>query len=67
MSLWLDETELITLTGFIQRRRQVKALVELGVAFRTRPADGFPLVQRSEFDKRSGRSSNQPRFSEIEA
>jgi hypothetical protein len=49
MSLWLTEDELIELTGYRQRDKQKKALAELRVAFRSRPADGFPLVLRSLF------------------
>jgi hypothetical protein len=49
MSLWLNEDELVELTGYRQRSRQRQALAELGVKFRTRPADGFPLVLRDQF------------------
>jgi len=49
MSLWLNEDELVELTGYRQRERQRRALAELKVQFRTRPADGFPLVARSQF------------------
>jgi hypothetical protein len=49
MSLWLTDDELIELTGYRQRDRQRKALAELRVSFRSRPADGFPLVMRSQF------------------
>jgi hypothetical protein len=49
MSLWLTDDELYDLTGYRQREKQRKALAELRVAFRSRPADGFPLVMRSLF------------------
>jgi hypothetical protein len=49
MSLWLTEDELIELTGYRQREKQRKALAELRVPFRSRPADGLPLVLRSLF------------------
>lgn len=49
MSLWLTPGELCHLTGFAQRAKQVAALVELGVKFRLRPADGFPLVEAWQF------------------
>lgn len=44
MSLWLSADELIELTGYRQREPQKRALAQLGVAFKVRPADGFPLV-----------------------
>jgi hypothetical protein len=50
MSLWLTPEELETLTGYRRRGLQRRALAELGVKFRSRPADGFPLVDRSQFD-----------------
>jgi hypothetical protein len=49
MSLWLTEDELIELTGYRQREKQRRALAELRVQFRSRPADGFPLVARALF------------------
>lgn len=50
MSLWLNDDELVELTGYRQRERQRRALAELRVQFRTRPSDGFPLVSRAQFD-----------------
>lgn len=47
--LWLDDDELATLTGYKQRAKQKAALARLGVRFRSRPADGFPLVERAQF------------------
>jgi hypothetical protein len=49
MSLWLTEDELIELTGYRQVTKQRQALAELRVQFRSRPADGFPLVARALF------------------
>lgn len=49
MSLWLTSDQLIELTGFTQRAKQLAALAELGVKFRRRPADGFPLVESYQF------------------
>jgi hypothetical protein len=49
MSLWLTDDELIELTGYRQRDKQRRALAELRVQFRSRPADGFPLVARAQF------------------
>ena len=62
MSLWLTEEELVELTGFRQRGRQREALAELGVQFRSRPADGFPLVARGQFEVSKGRQSREPNF-----
>lgn len=49
MSLWLNADQLRELTGFAQRTKQLAALSELGVKFRLRPADGFPLVESYQF------------------
>ena len=49
MSLWLSEDEIVELTGYKHRERQRRALADLGVKWRTRPADGFPLVERAQF------------------
>lgn len=65
MSLWLTPEELLELTGYKTSRRQKLALGELKIPFRSRPADGFPLVNRSEFEARNlthtGRKS-EPRL-----
>jgi hypothetical protein len=50
MSLWLTDDELIVLTGYRRTKEQRKALAELRVQFKSRPADGFPLVLRAQFD-----------------
>ena len=64
MSLWLTDEELIDLTGYRARRLQRKALAELGVNFRSRPADGFPLVERSQFEagKRDNAKRKEPNW-----
>lgn len=49
MSLWLTPEQLLELTGFTQRAKQVAALAELKVKFRLRPADGYPLVEAHQF------------------
>jgi Domain of unknown function (DUF4224) len=46
MSLYLTREELTELTGYKQLSRIKLALAQLGVRFRSRPADGFPLVDR---------------------
>jgi hypothetical protein len=50
MSLWLSKEELIELTGYKTARRQKLALGHMGVKFRSRPLDGFPLVDRWQFE-----------------
>lgn len=50
MSLWLTEDELVQLTGYKTKRKQREALGQLRVVFRVRPQDGFPLVDRSQFE-----------------
>lgn len=49
MSLWLDDDELTTLTGYKLRSQRYEALAQLRVPFKRRPADGFPLVERALF------------------
>lgn len=49
MSIWLTKDELIELTGYHQRDKQRRALVEMNVRFHTRH-DGFFLVQRNQFE-----------------
>ena len=61
MSLWLNEDELVELTGYRQREKQRRALASLGVQFRSRPADGFPLVTRAQFESRDRRRA-EPNF-----
>jgi len=39
MSLWLSKEELVELTGY-----------KMGLKFRSRPLDGFPLVDRWQFE-----------------
>jgi len=50
MSLWLSKEELIELTGYKTASRQKLALDKLGVKFRSRPLDEFPLVERWQFE-----------------
>jgi hypothetical protein len=50
VSLWLTPEELQTLTGRKRPKDQVQALADMvGVRFRVR-ADGFPLVERWQFE-----------------
>jgi len=49
VSLWLTAEELIELTGYKLSRFQKLALAEMSVPFKSRPADGFPLVNRAQF------------------
>ena len=50
MSLWLSAEELIELTGYKTSRRQKLALAEMNLRFYSRPLDGFPLVERWQFE-----------------
>ena len=43
----LTPEELVDLTGYRQRAAQTRALTRLGVPFKPRPRDGFPLVART--------------------
>ena len=61
MSLWLNDDELIELTGYRQRGKQVLALAELRIPFKLRPADRFPLVARAQFQSQTVRKS-EPNF-----
>jgi hypothetical protein len=49
MSLWLSKEELTELTGYKTASRQKLALGQMGLKFRSRPLDGFPLVDRWQF------------------
>lgn len=63
MSLWLSADELIELTGYRQREPQKRALAQLGVAFKVRPADGFPLVLRDHVVPKQGKAvRREPNF-----
>ena len=48
MSLWLTPDELVELTGYKQRAKQLIALAELNIRPTIRPADQFPLVLREQ-------------------
>jgi len=69
MSLWLTAEELVELTGFKTSRRQRLALANMGVKFRSRDADGFPLVQRSQFESHTvltpPRRRREPRLDRV--
>lgn len=51
MNLWLNEEQIIELTGYKTKCKQKKALAEMGIPFRSRPADGYPLVDSSLFQQ----------------
>ena len=46
MTLYLSKDELTEMTGYRQRSRIVEALARMGVPFKLRARDGFPLVER---------------------
>lgn len=52
MSLWLSDTELFELTGYRHKNSQKKALGKMGIHFVSRALDGFPMVQRGQFEGR---------------
>ena len=59
MSLWLSKEELVELTGYKRAARQKLALGQMGLKFRSRPLDGFPLVDRWQFEGEIGTSRGQ--------
>jgi hypothetical protein len=70
MSLWLSKEELVELTGYKRAGRQKLALGEMGLRFRSRPLDGFPLVDRWQFEgellrQRGQLSRQEPRWDAI--
>lgn len=66
MSLWLDPEELFTLTGYKRRKEVVESLKAMGVKFRSRPADGYPLVLRADFEQRAPGRKRGPDFQAVE-
>lgn len=50
MSLWLSDEELTELTGYKRNTVRYKALAEMSVKFIRRAADGYPLVERAQFE-----------------
>ena len=52
MSLWLTKEELIERTGYKRHSAQCRELARQGMQFTVRH-DGFPLVDRWQFEQRS--------------
>ena len=50
MSLWLSKEEVVELTGYKHSTQQKLALAQMGIKFRSRAADGFPMVDRWQFE-----------------
>jgi hypothetical protein len=50
VSLWLSREEIIELTGYKNVQKQKLALGEMSVRFRSRASDGFPMVDRWQFE-----------------
>jgi len=71
MSPWLTEDEIVELTGYKRQSLQIKALANMGVRFRGRERDGFPIVDRAQFDgakpgsKPGAKRRNEPDFSSL--
>jgi hypothetical protein len=61
MSLWLDDDELTMRTGYKQNRKRCEELARQRVRFTTR-RDGFPLVERSQFELMAGKAKREPNF-----
>jgi hypothetical protein len=51
--LWLTEEEVISLTGYKHRKKQLQVLAMLKPKpeYRIRPHDSFPLIPRSQFEQ----------------
>jgi hypothetical protein len=49
MSLWLSAAEVCDLTGYKHKNSQKSALGKMGIPFVSRALDGFPMVQRAQF------------------
>lgn len=63
MSLFLTDEELVELTGRKKKKLQREALGRMGVPFRSRDSDGFPLVLRSIFETLTKREKRrEPRL-----
>lgn len=60
MSLWLTPAEVVERTGFKQKKRQVLELARQGLKFTVR-SDGFPLVDRSQFESDERLTRNRKR------
>lgn len=54
MSLHLDKDELYEATGYRQFEKIKAALAQLRVPFKSRPADGYPLVLRDRYKEIMG-------------
>lgn len=67
MSLFLTKDELFELTGFKQLELQKRALGELGIAFRSRPADGYPLVSRTVIEGEKPKRRREPDWDSMKA
>jgi hypothetical protein len=59
--IWLTCEELEELTGYKTKTRQAAALIQLGIPYRARPADGFPLVERRQFEGQKLTGQRKPR------
>jgi len=62
VSLWLTPEELIELTGYKTSRCQKRALGEMSVPFKSRPADGYPLVLRADLQAPQHSAPREPRL-----
>lgn len=60
MTLWLTPAEVVELTGFKQKSKQLAAVRKMGLKHTPR-ADCFPLVYRSQFESGERLTKNQRR------
>lgn len=65
MSIWLNDDELTELTGYRHRDKRLRALTDMGIKFRVRPADQFLLVERSIFETGKVQRRREPNFAAI--
>jgi hypothetical protein len=61
--MFLTKEQLIELTGYTVKAKQIKALRIMGIRFRIRPADGRPVVHESEFVVKEQTEEVAPDFS----
>jgi Domain of unknown function (DUF4224) len=59
MSLWLTDEELVQLTGYKTASRQKVALGQMRIPFFSSAADGFPQVDRRQFQSVMVRSERK--------
>ncbi len=64
MNLCLTKAELINLTDYKHRRKQMKVLTDMDIPFRVTPAGEIKVI-RSNVDSTAGRTPEQPDYGAI--